>query len=150
MRIAHVAMLLVASWCVMVTTHEVGHLIGGWISGATLKACDLLPWHLPYSIHSPNPYPLVTLWGGPILGVVIPVLIAQVIRQPATWFIAYFCVLANGLYLAVAWFSADRHLDTPRLLEAGTPPVMLAIYSCVTIGWGYHGFRKSLKRTWNK
>lgn len=145
-RIFRFALLLVASWVVMTSTHEMGHIVGGWCSGGTLKTADLLPWHLPYSIFDPDPRPLVTLWCGPILGVVIPVGLAIVLRREWIWFIANFCVLANGAYLATAWISGDRHLDTPRLLEHGAHPIAIGLYCVLTIGFGYVGFRRSCIR----
>ena len=103
---------------------------------------DLLPWHLPYSFFEPDPYPLVTLWGGPILGVMIPVAMAFVIRTKWIWFVAYFCMLANGSYIATAWVSGDRFLDTPKMLEHGAHPISIAVYCLLTIGFGYVGFRR--------
>lgn len=66
---------------------------------------------------------------------------AALVRRRWAWFIADFCLLANGVYLALAWLSGDRYLDAPRLLDAGTHPVTIAIYCCVTIGFGYTWFR---------
>jgi hypothetical protein len=86
----------------MTFTHETGHIVGGWCCGGTLTKADLLPWHLPYSIFDPDPKPLVTLWCGPILGVVIPLGLAIVIKRDWMWFIANFCIVANGAYLATA------------------------------------------------
>jgi hypothetical protein len=65
-----------------------------------------------------------------------------VIKRDWMWFIAHFCVLANGAYLATAWFSSDRYLDTPKLLEHGANPVTIGIYCLLTIGFGYVGFRR--------
>jgi len=141
-KIVSLIALLGISWVVMTFTHEVGHIAGGWGCGATLTDFDLAPWHLPFSLHSPDPHPLVTLWAGPIFGVCVPVVVALICRAWWLWFVADFCVLANGCYLAVAWFSGDRFLDTPRLLEAGTPPVWIAIYCLLCIGFGYVRFRK--------
>jgi hypothetical protein len=59
------------------------------------------------------------------------------------WFIANFCVLANGAYIATAWFSGDRYLDTPKMLEHGASPITIAVYCILTIGFGYVGFRRS-------
>ena len=106
----------------MTFVHESGHIIGGWCCGGTLKDADLWPWHLPYSLFDPDPRPLVTLWAGPILGVVLPTLLALVIRRDWAWFIANFCIIANGVYLAVAWWSGDRFLDTQMLLANGASP----------------------------
>ena len=102
--------------------------MGGWLGGGTLQQADLRPWHLPFSIFSPDPRPLLTLWCGPILGVLAPCGVALVVRQNWMWLIANFCLLANGLYLALAWLSGDRLLDTVRLLEAGAWPAAIAVY----------------------
>ncbi len=96
----------------------------------------------PYSFFEPDPHPLVTLWGGPILGVTIPVALALVVRTRWIWFIAYFCMLANGSYIATAWVSGDRYLDTPKMLEHGAHPISLAVYCLLTIGFGYFGLRR--------
>lgn len=79
----------------MTLTHECGHIVGGWMGGATLTDCDLAPWRMPYSLHAPDPRPLMTLWSGPVLGVIVPLLAAAVIQRPWSWFVADFCVLAN-------------------------------------------------------
>lgn len=125
----------------MITAHELGHIAGGWIGGATLRQFDLAPWRLPYSLHQPDPHPLLTLWAGPILGVALPVALAAVIRLRWAWFVAYFCILANGVYLAVAWMAGDRFLDTPRLLAAGASPITIALFCSATISFGYTRFR---------
>ena len=145
-RVLYFCTLLIVSWCVMTFTHEMGHIVGGWCCGGTLRRADLRPWHLPYSIFDPDPMPLVTLWCGPILGVFAPLLIALVVRRDWMWFIATFCILANGVYMATAWLSPDRYLDTPRLLEHGAHPITIAVYSVLNIGFGYVGFRRSCIR----
>ncbi len=58
--------LLVGSWCTHDLVHELGHILCGYACGGTLIDADLFPWHLPYSFFDPDPYPLVTLWGGPV------------------------------------------------------------------------------------
>ncbi|MEM9364814.1 MAG: hypothetical protein AAGD07_02385 [Planctomycetota bacterium] len=130
----------------MTFTHECGHIVGGMTCGATLTDFDLAPWRLPYSMHSPDPNPLVTLWSGPLLGVAVPLLAASIIRQHWAWFIADFCMVANGVYLALAWLSGDRFLDTPRLLAAGTHPASIVVYCLFTIGFGYAQFRSDCIR----
>lgn len=142
---ARFAILLVVSWIVMTFTHEMGHIIGGMCCGGKLRDVDLWPWHLPYSIFDPDPLPLVTLWCGLLSGVLVPAIVAVLIRQEWMWFIAHFCVLANGVYIATAWLSGDRFLDTPRLLQQGASPVAIGLYCFVTIGFGYAGFRRSCK-----
>lgn len=142
-RVARLTLLLVAAWVVMTFTHEMGHILGGWCGGGRLQSADLAPWRLPYSMFDPDPRPLVTLWCGPVLGVVVPLGVAGLLRRDWAWFIANFCVLANGAYLATAWWTGDRFLDTARLLEHGASRIALASYCVVTIGYGYIAFRRS-------
>lgn len=130
----------------MTFVHESGHIICGSACGGTLRSVDLLPWHLPYSLFEPDPCPLITLWGGPILGVLIPLIIAFAIRKAWLLFIADFCLLANGVYLATAWLSGDRYLDTPQLLAHGAHPISIVTYCVLTIGFGYVRFRRQCMR----
>lgn len=134
--------LLIVSWCVMLSVHECGHMLCGWSCGGSLQSFDLAPWRLPYSFFEPDPQPLITLWGGPILGALIPMIVASALKRDWAWFIAYFCVLANGTYLATAWLSGDRYLDTPKLLEHGAHPASIVLFCLLTIGIGYIGFRR--------
>jgi hypothetical protein len=127
----------------MTFSHEMGHIIGGICCGGSLKSADLLPWHLPYSFFDPDPFPLVTLWAGLIIGAMAPVAVAMIIQREWMWFIANFCVLANGAYIGTAWFSGERYLDTPKMFEHGASPIAIGVYCSLTIGFGYFGFRRS-------
>ena len=80
------------------------------------------------------------------MGVAVPLILAGVIRKDWAWFIAHFCLLANGVYLLAAWFSGQPHLDTPRLLQHGASPIVLAVYCAVTIAIGYIGFRQQCRK----
>ncbi|HUP79638.1 MAG TPA: hypothetical protein VM260_13890, partial [Pirellula sp.] len=51
-------------------------------------------------------------------------------------------MLANASYIATAWISGDRFLDTPKMLEHGAHPISIAVYCLLTIGFGYIGFRR--------
>lgn len=141
LRFAVFISLLAVAWVVMTVTHECGHVLGGMGCGATLTDFDLAPWRLPYSLHSPDPHPLVTLWAGPLVGIALPLSLAAIIRKRWSWFVADFCLLANGSYLALAWLSGDRFLDTPRMLDAGANPATIVCYCILTIGTGYVWFR---------
>lgn len=125
----------------MVTTHELGHVIAGTLSGGQLVDAELRPWKLPHSHFMPDPRPLVTLWGGPILGVAMPLLMAAMIRRNWGWFIADFCVIAGGTYIALAWISNEPLLDTARLLKAGAPRWQIGLFCVVTVVPGYVRFR---------
>jgi hypothetical protein len=150
LRVAKLFALLLLSWCVMITTHELGHLVTGWLGGGTLVDVELRPWKLPHSRFAPDPYPRLTLWGGPVLGVAVPVLLAWAIDRPWAWFVANFCVLANGLYLALAWYSGDRWLDAPRLIAEGESLLSIAIFAALAISSGYYGMRESVIGIWKR
>ena len=145
-RFVRFGLLLMASWCVMTFTHEAGHIVGGWASGGTLRDAHLMPWELPYSSFEPDPWPLVTLWSGPILGALVPFALVAIVRRQWMGFIAHFCLLANGCYLAIAWMTGDNMLDTPKLLARGSHPATIAAYCLLTIGIGYVGFRRQCMR----
>lgn len=140
-RFVNFGLLLVASWVVMTMSHEVGHLVGGWAGGGTLTDFDLAPWRLPYSVHNPDPNPRLTLWAGPLLGVVVPIAAALALRRHWSNFVADFCLIANGTYLALGWATGDPLLDTPKMLAAGTSPALIAAYCTVMIAVGYARFR---------
>jgi hypothetical protein len=80
--------------------------------------------------------------------VILPLGIALAVRRQWLFFIAYFCVLANGTYLATAWLAGGNKefLDTPQLLAHGAHPATVAVYCVVTIGVGYIGFRRQCIR----
>ena len=136
------ALLLTFSWCTMLVCHELGHLIMGYVGGAKLVDFDIVPWHLPYSFHSPDPHPLITLWGGPVLGISIPFAAFFCWRNAILRFVADFCLLANGCYIAVATWTGDHLLDSQRLLDAGAPITSLILFSALTITVGYLRFRQ--------
>ena len=140
-RVISFLLLLVVSWSTMTVLHESGHLLAGWAGGGTLLSYDLRPWSLPYTVFNPDPAPLLTLWGGPVFGVLAPLIVAVVVRRDWAWLISDFCTLANGTYLALAWISGDPHLDTPRLIDAGASPIVIALFCVATISLGYARFR---------
>lgn len=71
----------------------------------------------------------------------MPIALAVTVRRWWCWFVADFCLLANGVYLAVAWWAGDRFLDTPRLLAAGAAPLSIIAFCSATIALGYVRFR---------
>ncbi len=131
------------AWVVMTLTHELGHVIGGVLSGATVSRLELRPWHLPHSLYLHDKHPMVTLWAGPVLSCVVPIAAAMLIRRPAIWFIAWFSLLANAAYLILGYFAGDAELDSSKMVDAGTHPMALIAISAIPLVVGYVGFRKS-------
>ena len=140
--LATVAVFLAWSWVAMTFTHELGHIVGGLLGGGTLQDVSLRPWQLPHSYFSPNPHPLMTLWSGPLIGCLLPIIAAAIVRSHAFYFVASFCVLANASYLLLGYFSGDRELDSAKLIHAGTPPWLLLAFVVATLPLSYIAFRK--------
>lgn len=140
-RISLFLLLLAISWFMMLLTHELGHVICGHLCGAKLTSVDLAPWRLPYSFHNPDPHPLITLWGGPALGIAIPFTVRLFWNHFAADFVANFCLLANGCYIGIGAFTGDSLLDSQRLVAEGASYLSLITFCAITIPLGYVRFR---------
>ena len=125
----------------MTLSHELGHVVGGMISGGKLSALEIRPWHLPHSIFSPDPKPQVTIWAGPIIGTACPLLLALIAKRRALAFVGWFCALANAAYLLLGYFTGDPELDSAKLLRAGTPSYLLLLFAAMTGPLSYLKFR---------
>ena len=125
----------------MTLSHELGHVLIGMLGGAKLIVMEIRPWHLPHSIHSADRFPSLTLWGGPVIGCALPLAAAMIFRRPAIWFVAWFCVVANSLYLLLGYFSGDPELDSTKMLRSGTPGFVLVGVASIGLLIGYLRFR---------
>jgi len=131
----------------MMFVHNVGHLIYAWVSGA---AVSYWPFH-PLDVFtcprlSHNPSPLLVLWGGPIWGCALPLLLLWLVRAVApsqrylALFFAGFCLVANGCHLAAG--ALYPFGDAGRLLRLGVPEWALLLFGMPIIlaGLGlFHG-----------
>ncbi len=123
--------LCLFSWLAMMLVHEAGHALAAQLTGGHVHEVAWYPTVFSYTdIHS-NPSPLLVVWAGPVVGMVIPLLILMFHRwiDNATAylsvFFAGFCLLANGLYIGIGWI--DHVGDTVVMQTHGTPiPVMIA------------------------
>jgi hypothetical protein len=129
----------------MTLLHEIGHIFVGCAAGGDLRDFELRPWHLPHSLFASNPAPLLTLWAGPLLGCLVPLIAACLLRRSAIWFVAWFCVAANGSYLLLGYYTGDNELDSNKIIRLGTPVwILLAVGSAMTFA-GYVGFRNEFR-----
>ena len=87
------------SWLLMLAVHELGHVLHGWLSGATLDAVHLPLVGFSRTDFAVNPHPLFVAWGGALWGCVLPLAILVVAR----------C------------FAAKRHLYLARLVRRLLP-----------------------------
>ena len=141
-RFATLGLWLAWAWVTMTLTHELGHVACGLAGGATLVELQLQPWQLPHSMFIGDEHPLATLWAGFIVGCAVPLLVAAIVRLPACWFVAWFCVVANGTYLLLGYLGGDGELDSVKMLRCGARPAELLGAVVVMLPLGYIKFRQ--------
>ncbi|MDB5343162.1 MAG: hypothetical protein JWP89_1539 [Schlesneria sp.] len=137
-------------WLLMQAVHELGHVVGGLLTGAVIKHVMLHPMEISRTDFGANPSPLIACWSGPFFGAILPVmawLLAQWQRQSyAYWlkFFAGFCLIANGAYLAVG--VRDGVGDAGDLLSLGSPPWQLYLFGAIAMPvglWLWNGLGSS-------
>jgi hypothetical protein len=143
LRYATLSLWIIWAWLVMTLCHELGHVVAGMLGGARLTQFEIRPWHLPHSLFVGDSHPLLTLWAGPVLGAVLPALVALSVRRPAIAFVAWFCVVANASYLVFGYFGGDGELDSTRMIRAGARPIEVLFPAIIALAVGYWGFRRA-------
>jgi hypothetical protein len=138
--------VFVASWLGMQMVHELGHVCGAWMTGGSVERVVLHPLTISRTDVAPNPHPLLVVWAGPIIGILLPMLFwlaAAGLRLQAAFllrFFAGFCLLANGLYIGIGSFHGVG--DCGEMLRHGSAIGHLWMFGAVTapVGlWLWHG-----------
>lgn len=128
---------LAFSWLAMQAVHELGHVVGAWVTGAEVIKVALHPGIISRTDLGYNPHPALVVWAGPVLGAVLPVLVflaARACRAPGVYlfrFFAGFCLIANGVYIAFG--SADGAADTGVMMQHGSPYWVMIIFGILTV-----------------
>jgi len=84
---------VLGSWLGMQAIHESGHVLGAWLTGGHVARVVLHPLTISRTDLDQNPNPLVVVWAGPIIGVVVPLLIwavAAVAKLPGAFVLRFF------------------------------------------------------------
>ena len=122
--------------------HELGHVVGILATGGTIAKVVLYPLTISRTDASINPSPLLVVWAGPILGVLLPLIMAMVASMGRlSWaylvlFFAGFCLIANGCYIGVGSFG--RIGDAGDMLRHGSPIWILWLFGLVTFPVGLY------------
>ncbi len=130
-----IALTLLLAWLWMQIVHELGHCLGAWATGGTVSRVVLHPLAISRTDVAPNPRPLVVVWAGPLIGVLLPLVaggLAEAVHSRLAWllrFFAGFCLLANGLYIGVGSFGGVG--DAGDMLRQGSPPWTLWLFGFV-------------------
>src|SRR4051812_17777961 len=124
----------------MEAVHELGHVVGAWLTGAKVTRVVLLPTGISRTDVADSSRPLVVVWAGPVIGVVVPAVIwlcAAWARVPSAFvlrFFAGFCLVANGLYIGVGSFG--RVGDCGEMLRQGSAGWQLWLFGALTVPIG--------------
>jgi hypothetical protein len=130
-------------WLGMQAVHELGHVIMARYTGAEVIKVALHPLVFSHTHVAENPHPLAVVWGGPVLGSVLPLvafLIAWACNMRAVYllrFFAGFCLVANGIYIGVGWLLANG-ADPWVMTENGSPKLLLVLFGIVTVPIGFY------------
>ena len=140
-------------WLGMQAIHELGHVLAAWASDGEVERVVLHP--LTFSrtdlVSTKNPHPLLVVMGGPLFGVLFPLLLYAIAKSdlPKKWshavdylfrFFAGFCLIVNGAYIAFG--PGTGHVDSAELLRDGAARWMLILFGLITIPAGlylWHG-----------
>jgi len=129
------------SWLGMQVVHEAGHVLVALVTGAEVTKVALHPLIMSRTDVAENPHPLAVVWGGPLVGSGLPLLLfglAAVFHIPGVYlfrFFAGFCLVANGVYIGVGRFIAEG-ADPWVMTENGSPRWLLVAFGIVAFPLG--------------
>jgi hypothetical protein len=144
MKRVHQVLLIVStvlgSWLGMQAVHESGHVLGAWLTGGRVARVVLHPLTISRTDLAHNPSPLVVVWAGPVVGVVLPLAlwaVAAGLGVPGAFVLRFFagiCLIANGAYLAGGSF--DGVGDCGQMLRHGSARWQLWLFGAATVPLG--------------
>ena len=135
------------SWLAMQVVHEAGHVLVAHLTGGEVAKVALHPLVFSRTDLAENPHPLAVVWGGPLVGSGLPLLVlacAAVCRLPGLYlfrFFAGFCLIVNGVYIGIGWLVAEG-ADPWVMTENGSPVWLLVLFGVVTFPLGLYLWHK--------
>jgi hypothetical protein len=131
---------LLGSWLAMQAAHELGHILGARLTGGKIATIVLHPLTISRTDMIDNPHPLVVVWMGPLVGVMLPLIlwgllaVTRVTGAFVARFFAGFCLITNGAYLGVGSFLGAG--DCGEMLRQGSPVWVLRAFGAVAVPIG--------------
>ena len=128
-------------WLAFMALHELGHVIAGLATGGSVTKVVVHPLAISRTDVSPDPNPLATVWAGPVVGVVLPLLVWSVFRKfkiagdYLARFFAGFCLIANGSYIGIGSF--ENIGDAGDMIKHGSPVWALWLFGLITVSIGF-------------
>ncbi len=130
-------------WLAMQAVHEMGHVLVARLTGGEVVKVALHPLIVSRTDLGENPRPLAVVWGGPLVGSILPLLLfglASAVRFSGVYmfrFFAGFCLVANGVYIGIGWALADG-ADPSVMLENGSPRWLLVLFGILSAPLGLY------------
>jgi len=127
-------------WLGMQVVHEVGHVLAAYAGGETVSKVVLHPLAISRTDVSHVRHPLLVIWGGPILGSLLPLVLLSVVRRLRSGlfflfqYFAGFCLVANGAYLGVGSYGGVG--DAGDLLHHGASSWSLILFGLISVPAG--------------
>jgi len=124
----------------MMLVHEFGHVLGAMATGGQVRRFVWHPLAFSRTDVMPNPMPMVVVWSGPMVGVLLPLMLAGLSTYfKLQWtylmqFFAGFCSIANGAYISLG--KINHVGDAGDMLRLGVPVWYMIIFGCVCIPVG--------------
>lgn len=146
------AAVIYLAWLGMQAVHELGHVVAAWSTGGSIVRVVIHPLAISRTDVAPNPAPLPVAWGGPIVGVTVPLLMMVIVRcvrgisvvRDCADFFAGFCLMANGVYIGIG--SIEGIGDAGELLRHGAAVWKLVVFGAVSSIGGLLVWHLALKR----
>jgi hypothetical protein len=129
-------------WLAMQVIHEGGHVLTARATGGDVVKVALHPLIVSRTDLGQNPHPLAVVWGGPLLGSALPLLLfalAVLCRFPGVYlfrFFAGFCLIANGVYIGAGWLLADG-ADPWVMRQKGSAVWLLVLFGLLATPLGF-------------
>src|SRR5258707_11667766 len=131
------------SWLGMQVVHEAGHVVVALLTGGEVAKVALHPLIMSRTDLGENPHPLAVVWGGPLIGSALPLLLfalGAALGAPGVYlfrFFAGFCLIANGVYIGVGRFLAEG-ADPWVMTENGSLRWLLIGFGIITFPLGFY------------
>ncbi|MHB8899948.1 MAG: M50 family metallopeptidase [Thermoguttaceae bacterium] len=129
-------------WLAMQAIHELGHVAIALATGGVIEKVVLHPLTISRTDSSGSFHPLLVVWAGPVIGVVVPLAVLalfEVARAPWRYLVRFFagtCLIANGAYIGAGSFHGIG--DAGDLLRLGSPMGSLGAFGLVTVAPGLY------------
>lgn len=145
-QITLIVSTLALCWLGMQVVHETGHVLTAWGSGERVDRVVLHPLTISRTDATHDHHPLLTIWGGPIFGTLLPLCVSALSKLACPGltyllrFFAGFCLISNGAYLGVG--SLEGVGDAGDLLRYGAARWTLIAFGLICVPSGlflWHG-----------